>query len=77
MLEFPFLCSSPPAPCISAFKSQKTHVKKDGSVSINSKDTSKDSAAAALVALLSPSEAPLGPRGQAVGADPSPPKTTT
>ena len=58
MLEFPFLCSSPPAPCISAFKSQKTHVKKDGSVSINSKDTSKDSAALAGVALLSPSSRP-------------------
>ena len=36
---------------ISAFKSTKIHVKKDGLVSINNTDTSRDSAA--LVALLS------------------------
>ena len=63
---------------ISAFKSQKIHVKKDGSVSINSTDTSKDSAgaAAALVAaaLLSPSSRP--PRTSSRRRPLPPPKTT-
>ena len=52
---------------ISAFKATKIHVKKDGSVSINSSDTSKDSAASEARAR----RPPLGPRGEAVGADPS------
>ena len=58
---------------ISAFKSQKIHVKKDGSVSINSTDTSKDSAGAAA-ALLSPSSRPS--RTSSRRRPLPPPKTT-